>query len=325
MSAASSIKLAHVVPWNASDEDLLFLQQIGLTWVRLNCGEEPPDLDRLAAVQRRFAARGIQIASAWHFAYRSLRLQLGQPGRDEDIDTFRAFLRCLGQLGIPVAPYDFHPANTYTTAQVERRGYRAREFSEEAFRNQVEEPRFEREYAAEEMWQHYTYFVEAVLPAAEEAGVKLALHPDDPPLAMMNGVAKLFVDYAGYQRAEQIAGGSAHWGMRLCVGTWLEGGDHMGKSIIDLIEDFGGRDRLFEVDFRNVSAPLPRFVETFPDDGCTDMYPIMRALHRVGFSGPLVPDHIPQLAGDGNSRRAGLAYCIAYLRALIERAAADLS
>ena len=325
MDATSPIKLAHVVSWDASDDDLLFLKQIGLDWVRLNCGEEPPDINWLRTVQQRFASYGIRIASAWHFAYRSLRIQLGQEGRDQDIDTYRLFLRCLGELGIRVAPYDFHPANTYTTGQVERRGYLAREFSEEVFRREVEEQRFDRPYPAEEMWEHYTYFVDAVLPAAEEAGVKLALHPDDPPLAVMNGVAKLFVDYAGYRRAEEIARGSANWGVRLCVGTWLEGGDRLGKDTLGMIEDFGGRSKLFEIDFRNVSAPLPHFVETFPDDGYMDMYQVMRALRRVGFSGPLVPDHIPQLVGDDSSRRAGLVYCIAYLRALIERAEADLT
>ncbi|MFC1526572.1 mannonate dehydratase, partial [Candidatus Latescibacterota bacterium] len=235
------------------------------------------------------------------------------------------FLRSLGQLGIGVAPYDFHPANTYTTGNVERRGYRAREFSEGQFRREVEGQRFEREYPAEEIWEHYTYFMDAALPVAEEAGVVLALHPDDPPLAMMNGVAKLFVDYDGYRRAEELAGGSSSWGVRLCVGTWLEGGDGMGKDTLGMIEDFGGRGKIHEVDFRNVSATMPHFVETFPDDGYMDMYQVMRALRVVGFSGPLVPDHIPQLAGDDGNRRAGTAYCIAYLRALIERAETELA
>lgn len=323
MSDESPIRLAHVVPWDASDDDLLFLQQIGLRWVRLNYGEQDPHVDRLRAVQRRFAGHGLGLASGWHFAYRSLRVQLGRAGRDEDIDTYRTFLRSCGQLGIGVAPYDFHPANTYTTGQVVRRGYLAREFSERDFRARVEARRFERDYEADEIWQYYRYFVDAALPVAEEAGVKLALHPDDPPLARMNGVAKLFVDYEGYRRAEELAQGSPAWGVRLCVGTWAEGGGLMGKDTFGLIDDFGRRGKIHEVDFRNVSSPLPSFVESFPDDGYMDMYGVMRALRRSGFAGPLVPDHIPQLAGDEGHRRAGLAYCIAYIRALIERAEAE--
>ncbi|MCI0420425.1 MAG: mannonate dehydratase, partial [Acidobacteria bacterium] len=166
----------------------------------------------------------------------------------------------------------------------------------------------------------YTYFVKAVLPVAEETGVKLALHPDDPPIAKMNGVAKLFTHYDGYRQAEKIAGGSGNWGLTFCVGTWSEGGKEMGKDVFEMIRDFGGRGKIFEVHFRNVSSPLPHFVETFPDDGYMDMYQVMKALREVRFNGAAEPDHVPQLAGDTGVRRAGTAYCIAYMRALLRRA-----
>ena len=154
----------------------------------------------------------------------------------------------------------------------------------------------------------------------EEAGVKLALHPDDPPLAKMNGTAKLFTHYDGYHRAEQIAGGSKAWGLTFCVGTWMEGGKEMGKDVFEMIKDFGGRGKLFEVHFRNVTSPLPHFVETFPDEGYTDMYQVMKALREVRFTGAAEPDHVPQLAGDTGMHRAGTAYCVAYMRALLRRA-----
>src|SRR5207244_521703 len=163
------------------------------------------------------------------------------------------------------------------------------------FRARVEKCRFEREYSAEEMWDHYTYFVKAVLPAAERADVKIALHPDDPPLAKMNGVAKIFTHCDGYQRAEEIAGKSKHWGLTFCVGTWAEGGDKMGKNVFEMIRDFGRRGKIFDVHFRNVSASLPHFVETFPDDGYLDLYGVMKALRGVGFNGAMEPDHVPQL------------------------------
>ena len=314
-----NIRIAHSVAWNAGDDQMLFLKQIGLRWARLEWGDQAPDVDAIRRVQERLALHGIGIHSVRQNAYRSLKIQLGQPGRDEDIEVYQKLLRALGTLGIPVAVYDFHPANTYTTDHVERRGYSVREFSLDDFRNKVEENRFSRPYEAEEIWGAYTYFVEAILPVAEAAGVTLALHPDDPPLATMNGVAKLFVDCDGYRRAEEISGGSDHWGIRLCIGTWAEGGDQMGKDIFGMIEDFGGRGKIFEVDFRNVSSPLPHFVETFPDDGYLDMYQVMKALREVKYTGSLVPDHIPKLTGD-EKQRAGLAYCIAYLRALLRRA-----
>jgi mannonate dehydratase len=317
----TNIKLAHRLNARSiTDDDLLFLKQIGMRWARLEFGTEETPFEYLRATQQRFARYGIRIFSGVHYSYRSLKVQLGQPGRDQDIETYRTFLRDLGRLEIPVASYDFHPANTYTTNQVERRGYIAREFSIADFRNKVEKQRFEREYSAEEIWAHYTYFVKAVLPVAEEAGVKLALHPDDPPIAKMNGVAKLFTHYDGYRQAEKIASGSGHWGLTFCVGTWSEGGKEMGKDVFEMIRDFGGRGKIFEVHFRNVSSPLPHFVETFPDDGYMDMYLVMKALREVRFNGAAEPDHVPQLVGDTGVRRAGTAYCIAYMRALLRRA-----
>ncbi|HEX2524224.1 MAG TPA: mannonate dehydratase [Terriglobia bacterium] len=317
----ANIKLAHRLNAHSiTDDELLFLKQIGIRWARLEFGMEETPFEYLHATQQRFARYGIRIFSGVHYSYRSLKVQLGQPGRDQDIETYRTFLRDLGRLEIPVASYDFHPANTYTTNQVERRGYIAREFNLSDFRAKIEKQRFEREYSAEEIWANYTYFIKTVLPVAEEAGVKLALHPDDPPLARMNGVAKLFVHYEGYHRAEQIAGSSRNWGLTFCVGTWSEGKNRMGKDVFEMIRDFGSRGKIFEVHFRNVSAPLPHFVETFPDDGYMDMYRVMKALREVRFSGAAEPDHIPQLTGDSGIRRAGTAYCIAYMRALLRLA-----
>jgi mannonate dehydratase len=316
-----NIRIAHRLDAKSiTDDDLLFLQQIGLRWVRLEFGEGAITLDTLRGAQQRFARFGMQIYSGVHYSYRSTRLQLGLPGRDEDIETYRGFLRDLGKLEIPVASYDFHPANTYTTKMVQHRGYTAREFDLSDFRNKVEKPAFDREYSADDIWAAYTYFMKAVLPAAAEARVKLALHPDDPPVAKMNGVAKLFTHYDGYRRAEQIAGGSPWWGLTFCVGTWSEGGGRMGKDVLGMIRDFGGRGRIFEVHFRNVTGPLPHFVETFPDDGYVDMYQVMKALRQVKFSGAVEPDHVPRLSGDNGMLRAGTAYCIAYMRALLKRA-----
>ncbi len=141
----------------------------------------------------------------------------------------------------------------------------------------------------------------------------------------MNGVAKVLVHYDGYRRAEEIAEqiegpGSPHWGLTFCAGTWSEGGDGMGKDVFEMIRDFGGRGKILSIHFRNVSSPLPNFVETFPDEGYMDMYQVMKALREVRFSGSMVPDHIPELSGDVGIRRAGSAYCIAYMRALLRRA-----
>ena len=316
----TNTRIGHIVSATIRDDDILFLQQIGVRSILVNFRPGESTLDQMRRVQERFARHNIQVFGGLNYAYRSLRIQLGQPGRDEDIEQYQTFLRNLGKLGIPVATYDFHPANTYTTATVKNRGYMAREFSVDDFRTKIEKQQFDREYSAEEIWANYTYFIKAVLPVAEEANVTLALHPDDPPLEKMNGVAKLFTHYDGYRRAEVIAAGSRHWGLTFCVGTWSEGGNRMGKNVFEMIRDFGGRGKIQVIHFRNVSSPLPRFHETFPDDGYLDMYQVMRLLRDVGFTGCAVPDHIPKLDDDDGMQRAGLAYCIATMRVMLRRA-----
>jgi len=313
-------KIATVVNiGSATDDLLLFLKQIGLRWIHADFGNDAP-YEFIKSTQERLGRYGLKIHCAFLNAYRSLRLQLGQAGRDEDIEKFQTFLRDLGRLGVFSSKIDFHPGNTYTTAMIESpRGYRAREFSIDDFRAKVEKPRFERQYSAEDIWANYTYFIKAVMPVAEKADVRLALHPDDPPVAMMNGVAKIFTHYDGIQRADDIVGGSQHWGLTFCVGTWSEGGDKMGKDLFGMIRDFGARGKIFAVHFRNVSSPLPRFHETFHDDGYLDMYQVMKALRQVRCTASLIPDHYPGLAGDTN-RRATEAYSIAYMRALLRRA-----
>jgi mannonate dehydratase len=303
---------------SATDNDLLALKQIGLRWVHAQFGNNG-SYEAIKSAQERLALYGIKIHCGIVETYRSIKIQLGQPGRDEEIERFQTFLGDLGRLGIPVAHIDFHPGNTYTTNTIESpRGYKVREFNLEDFRKKVEKPRFERQYSAEEIWANYTYFLKAVVPVAEKANVRLAHHPDDPPLAMMNGVAKVFIDYDGYRHAEQIAG-SNNWGLCLCVGTWAEGGDKMGKDVFGMIRDFGGRGKIFTIHFRNVSSPLPRFYETFPDDGYLDMYQVIKALRQVRFTGTIIPDHYPGLVNDAGHRVAD-TYSLTYMRALLRRA-----
>ena len=304
----------------ATDDDLLFLKQIGMRWVHAEFGANA-SYDMIKSSQERLSRFGIKIYVGVMDAYRSVKVQLGQPGRDEEIARFQTFLRDLGRLGVPAAKIDFHPGNVYTTKEIETpRGYKAREFSVDDFRSTVEKRRFDRDYSADDMWANYTYFIKAVLPVAEQASVRLALHPDDPPITPMNGVAKLFINYDGIKRAEQIAGSSKHWGLMYCVGTWSEGGDKMGKNVFEMIQDFGSRGKIVAVHFRNVSSPLPRFYETFQDDGYQDMYQIMKAFRQVKFAGSMVPDHIPEMKGDDKFRRAGHAYTVAFIRSLLRRA-----
>jgi mannonate dehydratase len=177
-----------------------------------------------------------------------------------------------------------------------------------------------RRYSEEEIWENFADFIRTVAPVAEEAGVRIGIHPDDPPVKELGGIPRpIFSSFDGYKRALEIAD-SPNVGMCLCVGCWLEGGASMGKGVLETIQHFGEGNKLFKVHFRNVSAPLPHFVETFLDDGYMDMYPVMKALVEVDFDGVLIADHIPLMAED---RRVGTAFSVGYMKALLERATAE--
>ena len=138
-----------------------------------------------------------------------------------------------------------------------------------------------REFTKDEIWENYTYFIKQVAPVAEEVGVHIGIHPDDPPVPVLAGVPRcIFSNFEGYKRAMEIAN-SPNVGICLCCGTWLEGGKKLtGKDPEEMIRYFGAK-KIWKIHFRNVSAPLPHFVETFMDDGYYDMWKIMKALRDV--------------------------------------------
>jgi mannonate dehydratase len=173
-----------------------------------------------------------------------------------------------------------------------------------------------RVYSDEEVWDNFAAFIRPAARVAEDEGVMIGIHPDDPPIAHLGGCPRIFSTFADYQKALAIAD-SPNVGVCLCVGCWLEGGELWGVDVLTAIRSFAEQQKLFKVHFRNVDAPLPHFVETFIDDGYQDMSVVMRTLQEVGFRGVVIPDHIPTMADDP---RLGTAFTIGYMKALLRRA-----
>ena len=174
-----------------------------------------------------------------------------------------------------------------------------------------------REYTQDELWENYTYFIQQVAPVAEEQGVRIGIHPDDPPVLELAGIPRgIFGTFDGYVRAFEIAD-SPNVGICLCCGCWLEGGDQMGRTTVEAIREFANMDKLWKIHLRNVTGPVPDFVETFIDDGYGEVKAIMRALVDVDYDGILIADHVPQMVG---GRNAGWAYSMGYIKALYDMA-----
>jgi mannonate dehydratase len=171
----------------------------------------------------------------------------------------------------------------------------------------------------EQMWSNYTYFMNAVLPVAEEEGLKLALHPDDPPVPMLGGVARLFYKPDNFKKAYELVGKSPSWTLDLCLGCCSEmvGGR---KNVTEMIEFFAPKGRISYIHFRDVKGSVPDFTECFIGDGNFDPAEVIVLLAKNGFDGFLLDDHVPKMDGDSDWNHRGRAHAIGYMQGLIRMA-----
>lgn len=240
------------------------------------------------------------------------KCMLGLPGRDEQIENYCATLRNLGRAGIKVLGYHWMPSMVWRTSHHEngRGGARVTAYDHELAKDAPDS--FGRKVSADELWANYEYFIKRVLPVAEEAGVRLALHPDDPPVAEVGGVARIMSGLDGFRRAMTI-GDSPNHGLDFCMGTWAEMGV---DTMFAAMEEFGRARKLVYVHFRNVKGCVPRFSETFLDEGDVDVVRAMRLLKDVGFDGFIIDDHVPKMTNDTVWGHRSRAYAVGYIKGL---------
>jgi mannonate dehydratase len=320
------IQIGTYVSSAASDDDLRLLQQLGVEWAMLTV-VNPADhtVARYRELAAHLADYGMQIYRISRSDVHNMEeVTLNLPGRDQKIEEFCSFLRMLGAAGVRYHTYAHMGNGIWTTSHTAGRGgVRARQLDLSQAKGHWNGRVWEGElthgrvYSEDELWDNFAYFIRKVQHVAEEEGVYVGFHPDDPPVYALGGVPRcIFGSFAGYQRALEIAD-SPNLGVCLCVGCWLEGGKvGMGCDVVEAIRYFGARGKLFKVHFRNVSNAMPEpWQETFIDDGYQDMHRVMQALRAVGYDGCIIPDHIPQMVGGAGP---GLAYSIAYMRALVQ-------
>jgi mannonate dehydratase len=325
----SGIKLCAQSPPNPTDEQLLFLKQLGAQYVSVPSTPDLRTAEGFKQIANRYAAAGITVWNIGNSDVHNMpEVTLNLPGRDHKIEEYKQYLRNLAGAGIHYTTYAHMGNGIWSSGQSEVRGARAREFDLAspqkkgvwAGKSWQEPLSHGREFTKEEIWENYTYFIKQVAPVAEEVGVRIGIHPDDPPVPILAGVPRcIFSNFEGYKRALEIAN-SPNVGICLCCGTWLEGGRKLtGKDPEEMIRHFGAA-KIWKIHFRNVSAPLPHFVETFMDDGYYDMTKIMKALCDVKFEGIVILDHSPRMVG-GNYTQT--AYGFAYMKALLNAARSE--
>ena len=309
------------------DEDFALLSHNGIEAVSIWTGIANNNPDWMTGIRKRLEAHGVKIYNIGIIdLHCDPTMVLGTSGVETKIAQYKEYLANLGRAGIPYTTYA-HMANIknqsipgfYATAMSKTRGNSpTREFDVEVAKKLPNS--FDKEYPAEHVWKTFTTFIQAVMPVAEKSNVKIGLHPDDPPFSPLGGVARIFTNYDAYERAFQIAN-SPNFGVCLCVGTWGEGGKGMGRDPVEAALSFGRRKKLFKIHFRNVSSPLPKFQETFVDNGYMDMYKVMKALQKVDFHGIIIPDHVP--GGGPMYPQANYAYTLGYMKALRDRVVSE--
>ena len=321
--SSAPIKISLQIPTDFTDDDLVFARQLGVDYVSIPT--KTSTVETFVGFKKRVEAAGLKVANIGRMSVHNMEeVTLNLPGRDRKIEEYKQYLRDTARAGITYTTYA-HMGNGIWSSErgTTRGGATARTFDQATAKGSWDGKTFEgplshgRKYTPEELWENYTYFIRQVVPVAEEVGVRIGIHPDDPPVPEIGGVPRcIFGNFDGYVRALEIAN-SRNVGVCLCLGTWMEGGDAMGRNIFEAIRAFAKMGKLWKIHFRNVSRPGAQFVETYVDDGYSDMKKAMRTLVEVGFDGILIADHVPQMVG---GRNAGWAYSIGYIKALYEMA-----
>lgn len=342
---------------SATDEVLKFASQLGIRDIIVYGGpgsshlpgsQEPLSKPRAGyndylALRKRIESYGLRLA-AFEGGFVSLPkyrdVFFGGPKRDELVQELTAEIQDMGRAGIPIFGYHWMAASVWRTKPVQiRGGAGATSFDFELIKDIRDRASCEqaraaggwnyapceaipdaqvRSYSEEELWRNLEYWIKHVTPVAESAGIRLGIHPDDPPVPEIAGIPRLLRNHAAYRRLIEIYPSDSN-GIEFCQGTFSE----MKDDVYDAIRYFGSRKKILYVHFRNVSGRVPEFHEEFINTGYVDMVKAMRIYRDVGYDGVFIDDHCPTVEGDsqfpGNlGGYRSRAFAQGYIQALLD-------
>jgi mannonate dehydratase len=301
-----------------SEERLRFAAQMGASGVLLNTpilpGAKHWEYEDLLWLRTQCERHGLRLEALENVPVGFYdKAMLGLSERDEQIEHYQTTIRNVGRAGIANLGYHWMPNGVWRTSFATRGRGGALVSSFDAALADTEKLTHGRVFSEDEIWENYRYFIKAVLPVAEEAGVTLALHPDDPPMPSLGGVARLFHSFNGFVRAMEIAPSKNH-GLDFCMGCWSE----MGPGVIEAIRHFASRGQIIYVHFRDVQGTVPAFQECFLGEGNVDVPAAIRALQESGFAGFIIDDHVPHMVDDTEWAHRGRAYQTGYIMGLVK-------
>lgn len=301
-----------------SDQTLRWAAQLGIHWLALSGRLADPEgkgywtEEGCQAVADRVSQHGLEVGIM--MVNIPPAVILGRPERDEGIAQVVQSIQAAASAGYPVVEYNF-----YNHRAVEGYGQRPgrggalytdyidRRMQALPPRPDVGEP------TEDETWERLEYFQKAVMPVAESLGIRLALHPNDPPPPRSRGAAQVLTTLEGMKRLVDLVPSTAN-GITFCQGSFSE---WPGMDIVAAIHYFGSRDKIHHVHFRNPRGTFPEYVETFIDEGDTDMVLAMKAYRDVRYRFTLCSDHVPKMTDDLAFGLIGRAFNHGYIKALI--------
>lgn len=309
---------------NLSEEALREMKQIGVNYVLMGGPPMPWTEERLREISEKLKAAGLK---PWNMMIGGFPNTLyGRPGRDEEIERFKQSIRAAGKIGLPVIEYNFYAHRAIEGYYEEdgRGGAGLTAFSADRVKDLPALPN-EGVHDLGSMWQNITYFLKAVIPVADECNVRLALHPNDPPVAVSRGSGQIMGTVEGWKHLISIVNSPAN-GITFDCGVTRE----MGHDPVEVCRYFGSRDRINHVHYRNVKVrkPYDEYTEVFIDEGDNNMLAIMRELVKVKYRRLIYPEHERALDYDrkvgihnqypGGGGYAGMVYDVGYARAMLQ-------
>ena len=274
---------------------------------------DPSDYQALKTIRDNFNAAGLELYALEGDEFDMSRIKLGLPGRDEDIEKYQKMLTNMGRLGLKLLCYNFMAGVGWFRSRndlKERGGALTSGFDIADIDNNVP-----LKLSEEQLWDNYAYFIRAVMPAAEAAGVKMGLHPDDPPLSPLFGFSRILTSADAYRRAMALSDSPSH-GITFCQATFRT----MGEDVFKLIPEFG--KWIFFLHFRDVTGSKTCFRETFHDNGPTDMVELLRTTLKHAPDCLIRPDHTPTMAGESNENfgytMQGNLFATGYIKGILD-------
>ncbi len=310
---------------NPQASEITIAKQIGVTHVIAGGGLRGRKEDYVAAAQKMkdsWEAVGMKVVGVEGHPTPFEGLKAGTETADAEIEQAKWGIEALSKAGINMICYNFMAGLGWTrtnTRRPERGGALTSEFDASAPAMQQPIPRYG-EISEEKMWANITKYLKEVIPVADKFKVKMALHPDDPPMSPLRGIARICTSAKNYRRIMDIVPSPMN-GVTFCQGNFVL----MGEDVYSLAADWCRKKKIFFIHFRDVEGNKQKFHETFHDNGPTDMARMLQIYSKNGFDGPIRPDHAPALASDNVGDRGSSGYTMGakvlafgYMRGIME-------